>query len=184
MRIAGSNRRGWSIESTTVLIAGVAFFATLGAARIVHAAYANYALIIDPDASNGVQINLPAAAEYEEDVSVTNSTRSPSVYVFQDLVMDPLANTGWHIHPGLVLITVADGTVDWYDSHCAKQTRKAGDFFTESDQLHFVRNTSSMPARLILTFVIAKGETNKIYRPAPPCAAALGLDVARFPALK
>jgi len=143
----------------------------------------NYALVIDPDATDRVQINLPAA-EYEEDATVRHETRSPSVYIFQDYRMNPNANTGWHVHHGLVLITIADGSVEWYDGQCAKQVRVAGDFFTESDQLHFVRNVSAAPARLILTFIVAKGEPNKIFKPAPPCAAALHLDAPRFPALK
>jgi len=138
--------------------------------------YTNYTLVIDPDATDRVQINLPTGSEFEEDASVRHQTRSPSVFVFQDFTMGPGSDTGWHVHHGLVLITMVEGTVDWYDGKCGKQTRHAGDFFTESDQLHFVKNAGTEPARLILTFIIAKGETNKIYKPAPPCAAALHLD--------
>jgi quercetin dioxygenase-like cupin family protein len=145
--------------------------------------YVNYTLIIDPDATDRLQINLPAD-EFEENVSVRNDTRSPSVFVFQDDTIAPGANSDWHVHPGIVLITVADGSVEWYDAKCVRQIRKTGDFFAESDQLHFVRNTNSVPARLFITFIIAKGETYKIYRPSPPCAAALGLDKPRVPTLR
>jgi len=137
--------------------------------------YVNYTLLIDPDAADRLQINLPEASGYEEDVATGHGTRSPAVFVFQDFTMYPDANTGWHYHPGIVLITVAQGSVDWYDARCTKRTHTAGDFFTEGNQLHFVRNSSSSPARLIITFVIEKGVTNKIFAPPPPCAAALGL---------
>lgn len=137
---------------------------------------ADYTLVIDPDAADRVQINLPAATEYEEDVPTAHGTRSPSVFVFQDTTLAQHANTGWHYHPGIVLITVAGGSLEWYDSTCVKHVHVTGDFFTESDQLHYVRNVGSVPMRMIITFVIAKGLTNKIYAPAPPCAAALGLN--------
>jgi hypothetical protein len=146
--------------------------------------YLDYTMVIDPDAADRVQINLPAAAEYVEDASVKHNTRSPSVYVFEDYMLAPGGNTGWHIHPGKVLVTIADGAIEWYDANCGKHIHATGDFFTEGDQLHYVRNVSQDSARLILTFIIAKGETKKIYRPAPPCAAAKGLDEARFPALR
>lgn len=135
----------------------------------------NYTLVIDPDAIDRVRVNLPAAAGYEEDAQVTHGTRSPSVFLFQDFTLFPGGNTGWHIHPGTVLITVAEGSVDWYDAECVKHVRSAGEFFTESNQLHFVQNSKSAPSRMIITYVIAKDLTYKIYRPAPPCAAALGL---------
>jgi hypothetical protein len=136
--------------------------------------YVNYTLVLDPDSADPLQIDLPAN-EIEENISVGHDTRSPSVFVFQDYTMNKDTNTGWHIHHGVVLITIAEGSVEWYDTNCALHVRRAGDFFTESDQLHYVRNVGSAPARLIITFVIAKGETNKIYKPAPPCAAARGL---------
>jgi hypothetical protein len=143
--------------------------------------YLNYTLVIDPDATDRVKINLPAAAEYDlEGAPVRVGTRSPSVFVFQDLTLNPNGDTGWHVHPGIVLITVAEGSVDWYDAMCVKHVRTAGEFFQESDQLHYVRNSTTVPSRLIITFVIAKGLPIKIYRPAPLCAAALGLVETRL----
>jgi len=154
----------------------------LGIARLGSAAApaasrnVNYALALDPDARDRLQINLPAASEYEEDVQTSHGTRSPSVFVFQDFTLYPNGNTAWHYHPGIVLITVAEGSVDWYDAKCIKHVHSAGDFFMESDQLHYVRNSSAVLTRMIITYVIAKGVTVKIYAPAPPCAAALGLN--------
>lgn len=148
-----------------------------------NSAVVEYTLVIDPDAADRVQINLPAGAEYIEDAPLRHDTRNPSVFVFQDYIMEPGANSGWHTHDGIVLTTVVDGTVEWYDKTCTEHVHSAGEFFTESDQLHFVRNASAGTARLIQTFIIAKGEAKKNYRPAPPCAAALGIDVGRFPGL-
>jgi quercetin dioxygenase-like cupin family protein len=158
------------------LILGIAELAFATPPSTDSSRYVNYTLVIDPDAADRVQINLPTASEYEEDVPASHGTRSPSVFVFQDATIYPNKNTGWHYHPGIVLVTIAAGSVEWYDMNCTKRVRVAGDFFTESDQVHFIRNASSVPLRMIITFIIAKGLTSKISAPAPPCAAALGLQ--------
>jgi hypothetical protein len=139
--------------------------------------FVNYTLTIDPDATERVRITLPEALEYEEDAPTGRDSRSPSVFVFEDNTIEPGGNTGWHYHPGIVLATVVDGATDWYDSRCIKHIHKAGDFFMENDrEIHEQRNSSSVPARLIITFIIAKGVTFKISAPAPRCATTLGLD--------
>jgi quercetin dioxygenase-like cupin family protein len=137
---------------------------------------ANFTLVIDPDATDRVQINLPAASDYEEDAPLSHGTRSPATFLFQVFTSHPKSSTGWHYHPGILLVSVADGSVDWYDDSCVKHVRKAGDFFMEREhELHVVLNSSTVPSRLIITFIIAKGLTYKISAPPPPCAAALGL---------
>jgi quercetin dioxygenase-like cupin family protein len=172
-------------QKFVVLVALMCALRTSGiAAPPAISSYVDYTLVIDPDAAERVQINLPAAAEYSEDASVKHNTRSPSIFVFEDYVIAPGGNTGWHIHQGKVLVTVADGSVEWYDANCGKHVHATGEFFMEGDQIHYVRNVNANSARLILTFILAKGATKKTYRPAPPCAAAGGLDEARFPALK
>jgi hypothetical protein len=35
----------------------------------------------------------------------------------------------WQYHPGMLLATVADGSIKWYDARCTPHVRKAGDFF-------------------------------------------------------
>jgi hypothetical protein len=138
--------------------------------------FVNYTLTVDPDATDRVRITLPEPLEHEEDAEIGHTTRSPSVFVFQAWTSFPNNDTGWHYHPGIVLATVVEGAVDWYDASCTKHVHKAGDFFMERDkEIHLVRNSNSVPARVIFTFIIAKGLTNKIPVPAPPCAAALAL---------
>ena len=88
--------------------------------------YVNYTLVVDPDAADRVQINLPDAAAYEEDAVRSHGTRSPSVFVFQDHTMYPNGNSGWHYHPGIVLVAVAAGTLEWFDAKCTKRVRTAG----------------------------------------------------------
>jgi quercetin dioxygenase-like cupin family protein len=94
----------------------------------------NYTLVIDPDTTNRVRIKLPAPSEYEEDAPISHGSRSPAVFMFQVYTAHPNSNTGWHYHPGMLLATVADGSIEWYDASCTPHVRKAGDFFVEHDR--------------------------------------------------
>jgi quercetin dioxygenase-like cupin family protein len=137
----------------------------------------NYTIVINPDAKERIQIGIPESFEAEEGVSTSPRARSSSNFVFQLYTANPNSSTGWHYHPGTVLATVAEGSVDWYDASCVKHVHKAGEFFIEDDHtLHEVRNSGSIPAHLVLTFIIAKGLAYKISAPAPPCASHLGLQ--------
>jgi len=35
------------------------------------------------------------------------------------VTLDPLSSSGWHEHPGVVLVTVKSGTVTFYDETCS-----------------------------------------------------------------
>ncbi len=57
--------------------------------------------------------------------------KGQSDFFYQDLVVAPGGRTGWHHHPGLLMITVKEGTVDFYDARCTKQIFTTGQAFTE-----------------------------------------------------
>ena len=137
--------------------------------------YVNYVEVIDTDANNRVRLELPGPVEDEDDWAIRLGTRSPSTFVFQDFRIYPGGFTGWHSHPGVLLVTVAEGVVLWYDGKCVEHIRRFGEFFTEGAEPHYVRNATSTPARLIITFIVAKGRTRRTDLPAPACAGPLGL---------
>jgi quercetin dioxygenase-like cupin family protein len=63
-------------------------------------------------------------------------------------------STGWHHHPGVVVVAVASGTVTEYDEECHPTVIDAGKGFVEShDRVHLVRNEGSVPAVLYVTFI-------------------------------
>ena len=49
-------------------------------------------------------------------------TDGASNIIQQEVNFSPGGTTGWHTHPGIVLLTLAadSGPVDWYDSKCGK----------------------------------------------------------------
>jgi quercetin dioxygenase-like cupin family protein len=103
-------------------------------------------------------------------------TEGPSTILFQDGAFGPGGHTGWHSHPGVLALTLAAGTLDWYDGDCNKKSYKPGDSWTEGSQLHYFRVTSTTNIHLLVAYIIAQGVASRIDQPAPACAAGLGLE--------
>ena len=82
-------------------------------------------------------------------------TYGESNVIVQEIKFSLGGTTGWHKHPGVVLLTLAadSGPVDWYDAHCGKVTYEAGDTWTESTRLHDVVNNSAMDAHFLVTYL-------------------------------
>src|ERR1700721_4518556 len=45
-------------------------------------------------------------------------TEGPSTILFQDGAFAPGGYPGWHSNPGILHLTLAAGTLDWYDGEC------------------------------------------------------------------
>ena len=94
-------------------------------------------------------INLDAGAvEFETEGSVDFATST--------VTFDAPGSSGWHIHPGIVLVTVLSGSLTQYDPACAATVHDAGTSFVESgDQPQLVRNESTTtPAVVYVTYVV------------------------------
>jgi quercetin dioxygenase-like cupin family protein len=92
---------------------------------------------------------------------------------FQYFVIKPGGRSGWHSHPGLLLITVKEGNVDWYEKDCGKHGYGAGQFFTEGAEAHNVVNPGAANARLLIAYVVKAGEPRRIESPQPRCGETL-----------
>jgi quercetin dioxygenase-like cupin family protein len=103
-------------------------------------------------------------------------TEGPSTVLFQDRAFAPGGHSGWHSHPRILALALAAGTLDWCDGECNKKSYKPGDSWTEGSQLHYFKVTSTTNIHLLVAYIIAQGPASRIDEPAPPCAAALGLD--------
>jgi quercetin dioxygenase-like cupin family protein len=126
-----------------------------------------------------VRVALPIVvggpADQEDEWTAKFSTSGPSTFIVQDVSYLPGGHTGWHSHPGVLLVTVTEGTLEWFNDKCEGHIYKAGDNLTEGTALHYWRNLGSVNARVMVTYVLAKGQPRRIDQPAPACAAALGL---------
>jgi quercetin dioxygenase-like cupin family protein len=83
---------------------------------------------------------------------------------------------GWHSHPGLVTVTLTQGSIVWYDGNCKPTIYKAGDAWVEGSQIHMFRTLGNATVLLYATFITAQDEPLRTDEPEPPCAAAMGLS--------
>jgi quercetin dioxygenase-like cupin family protein len=129
---------------------------------------------VDHDVHAHAHVALPGS---EEGFRAEVETDGAANFIVQDVTFAPGGTTGWHKHPGVLLLSLAadSGSVDWYDANCVKHVYNAGDSWTEGTRLHDVVNNSSSNAHFIVTYIVAKGVNKRTDEPAPACAAALGL---------
>src|SRR5215472_16957034 len=99
--------------------------------------------------------------------SVNLDVSAPSDFYFQDFVVAPGGRTGWHNHPGLLMIAIKEGSIDFYDKDCHKRSFSAGQSFTESAEPHNAFNPGSVNARLLIFYIIKKGEPRRIEQAQP-----------------
>ena len=68
--------------------------------------------------------------------------------VMQQIVIGPGGHTGWHSHPGPVVVLIKSGTMSFYDGDdpfCTERTYSMGQAFVDSGQghVHIARNEST-----------------------------------------
>jgi len=85
------------------------------------------------------------------------------------LTFAPGGTTGWHVHPGPVLVIVKTGSVTKYSAQDATaHTYTTGHAFVENGPAdeNMIRNDGSVPAETIVTFITPPGAP--IRGDAPP----------------
>lgn len=134
---------------------------------------------INKDVRDHVHVELSSGAR-EDDWNVEFSTEGPSNFTFADLnIVANGGHTGWHTHPGVLLISVASGSIEWYDAKCRRTVYNTGDSLTETNKPHYVRNVGTVDSRLLITYVIPKDMPRRVdipFESIPACAHAAGID--------
>jgi quercetin dioxygenase-like cupin family protein len=86
------------------------------------------------------------------------------------ITIPPGGSSGWHRHPGVVLVTVQTGTLARYDSHCNRDEFSAGQSFWEAGlQPLVVRNETHSEVINYVTFIAPTGSALRIDTPNPGC---------------
>jgi hypothetical protein len=82
----------------------------------------------------------------------------------QTLMFQPGGSSGWHHHPGLVVVVVKSGQVTRFKGDCSKQTFTAGQSFVETGEhdLVFVKNEGSSVAEVHNTLINAAGAATRV----------------------
>ena len=121
-----------------------------------------------------VQNTLPPGSEPEELPWMSSQrTKGPSEVRTLDAEWQPGGTTGWHTHPGHVLIMVTEGTLTYYlgdDSTCTPHYYHAGEGFVDhgGDHAHVVRNETDSPAKVKAVIVMPVGTPLRIDRDENP----------------
>ena len=103
-------------------------------------------------------------------------TKGPTDVRVQTLTFTPGAITGWHHHPGFVLVAVKSGQVTVFDSECRATAYGPGSpngsaFVEYGDDPLEVRNTTAAPATVYATYVAPNTDAGvfRLEDPARPC---------------
>jgi quercetin dioxygenase-like cupin family protein len=101
-------------------------------------------------------------------------TKGATDVAVQMITSPPGGSSGWHSHPGVVLVAVQSGTVTLYDAHCHTTQYGPGQAFVEvGDHALLVRNNTTSPAVLYVTLIVPKSAPSlRIDKPQPATCAA------------
>ena len=115
-----------------------------------------------------VGAQLPGDVKVNAD-GVKFGTKASTEASVLTLTVDPGGSTGWHTHPGLAIISVAEGTGTLYQTDCTSEEYSSGEAFIETgdDEATLFRNESSNPVVVTVTFIAPTGASIIRDEPAP-----------------
>jgi quercetin dioxygenase-like cupin family protein len=122
-----------------------------------------------PLAGNRPHGGVKASADH-----VQLRTKGATDVAMQTITSPPGGSSGWHSHPGVVLVAVQSGTVTLYDEDCQTTQYGPGQAFVEvGDEPSLVRNNTTSNAVLYVTLIVPSSATLlRIDKPQPPDCAA------------
>ena len=126
---------------------------------------------------SGITATTFVTAVLSEDVVANHDrikfqTKDPTVVRVQKLVFAAGGMTGFHHHPGVVIVSVESGSVSLVDSSCATQTYGTGSVFVEHED-HVHQAVSPGGAVVYVTYVVpnASPPSFRIEEQVPFCAS-------------
>ena len=119
----------------------------------------------------GHRATLSDSVEVNQD-RIKFQTKDPVDLITQKVTFPTLGTSGWHYHPGVVLVVVESGHVTTHDANCQTKTYGPGQAFVESGTDPFmVSNESSTEQAVdIATIASPAGGPFRIETDPPPCA--------------
>jgi quercetin dioxygenase-like cupin family protein len=101
---------------------------------------------------------IPLAQGYNDANSVDLHVNGPSDALTADLIFQPGAETGWHYHPGPVVVVVKSGALTETRSNGCVIVHPAGSvFFEKKDEVHNASNQTGIVTEVYATFLFPSG---------------------------
>ena len=99
-------------------------------------------------------------------------TRRDIDVVTQSITIAPGGHTGWHSHPGPVFVTIASGTMTFYDADdptCSPVPYRTGDTFVDrgGGHVHTARNEGPTDLVFYATYLLPVGAGLRTDAPNP-----------------
>ena len=126
-----------------------------------------------------VTANLDDSAR-TNDERIKFQTKDPTDTQVVRLEWSAKGSSGWHHHPGMVIVQVASGSIDVTrveNGRCETKTYGAGSTFVEGDFAHVGVSTSGAVA--YATAIIRDGQPGRINDDVPPCASGPGVRAVK-----
>jgi len=119
----------------------------------------------------GHRATLSDSVQVNQD-RVKFQTKDPTDVLVQTISFQPGGTSGWHFHPGVVIVVVESGQVTTHDAGC--QTAKYGPHqsFVESGTEPFMVSNESASDKAVVyaTLVVPAGSPFRIETAPPACA--------------
>jgi quercetin dioxygenase-like cupin family protein len=97
-------------------------------------------------------------------------TSGPTRVLTQWIEVKPGGTSGWHSHPGLVLVTLTSGAITFHDATCDSKIYATGASFIEPpDEPGMVTNDGDTPAIFYVMQIVPVGQPFRIDQPVPAC---------------
>jgi quercetin dioxygenase-like cupin family protein len=145
LRVLGSKKRKWAAAAVGVVVMG-----TL--ATVALASHTPFGFVGEPPLVTG---NFDETVHQNSD-RVKFQTKGPTDVRVQKNVFSPGGRSGWHHHPGIVIVAVQSGAVTLTHSDCSSKTYGPGlpngSVFAEGGD-HAVEASSTTGATVYVTFV-------------------------------
>ena len=124
-------------------------------------------------ASTPVRGTIAEPFKVQVDGVLKLKTKRPIDVVDQAITIEPGGHTGWHSHPGPVLVVVKAGTFTLYDGDdpgCTPHVVNAGSTFVDEGggHVHIGRNEGTTAVELSATYLLPAGAGPRTDVASPP----------------
>jgi quercetin dioxygenase-like cupin family protein len=119
----------------------------------------------------GHRATLSDSVQVNQD-RVKFQTKDPTDVLVQTITFQPQGTSGWHFHPGVVIVVVESGQVTTHDASCQTATYGPHQSFVESGTEPFMVSNESATDKAVVyaTLVVPAGSPFRIETSAPACA--------------
>ena len=101
---------------------------------------------------------IPLAQGFDPDNNVTLHMKGATDVLQTDLIFQPGGTTGWHIHPGPVVVVIKTGALTEIHSNGCMTVHPAGSaFFENPNEVHNVVNQTGVVTEVYATFLSPTG---------------------------